>query len=75
MVPIMEWLHYDKSNDLAFCHTCMKENSEVKLRCQSLEHAFITRGFNDWKDATILFCKHKESECHKDATQVSHYYT
>ena len=28
-----KWLHYDESNDLAFCHTFMKANSEAKLRC------------------------------------------
>ena len=65
-----KWLHYDEANDLAFCHTCMKANSEAKLRCRSLEPALITRGFNNWKDATMLFRKHEESGCHKDATQV-----
>ena len=48
----------------------MKANSETKLRCRSLEPAFISRGFNNWKDATMLFRKHEESGCHKDATQV-----
>ena len=47
---------------------CMKANSERKLRCRSLESAFITQGFNNWKDATILFRKHEESGCHKDIT-------
>ena len=48
----------------------MKANSEAKLRCQSLEPAFITQGFNNWKDATVLFRKHEECGCHKDITQV-----
>ena len=65
-----KWLRYDESNDLAFCHTCMTANSEAKLRCQSLEPAFITRGCNNWKNATMLFCKHEECGCHEDATQV-----
>ena len=65
-----KWLYYDESNNLAFCHTCMKANSEAKLRCRSLKPAFITQGFNNWKDATMLFCKHEESGCHKDAMQV-----
>ena len=65
-----KWLHYDESNDLVFCHICMKANAEGKLRCRSLEPSFVTRGFSNWKDATMLFRKHEESGCHKDAMQV-----
>ena len=65
-----KWLHYNESDDLVFCHTCMKANAEGKLKCRALEPSFVTRGFSNWKDATMLFRKHKESGCHKDAMQV-----
>jgi len=48
----------------------MKVNAEGKLRCRSLEPSFVIRGFSNWKDTTMLFCKHEESGCHKDAVQV-----
>ena len=29
--------------------------------------AFITRGFSNWKDATVKFNIHDSSKCHKEA--------
>ena len=63
-------MHYDESNDVVFCHICMKANAEGKLRCKSLDPSFVSQGFSNWKDATMLFSKHEESGCHKDAVQV-----
>ena len=65
-----KWLHYNELDDLVFCHVCMKANAEGKLKCRALEPSFVTRGFSNWKDATMLFRKHEESGCHKDAMQV-----
>jgi len=48
----------------------MKANAEGKLRCKSLDPSFVSQGFSNWKDATMLFSKHEESGCHKDAVQV-----
>lgn len=65
-----KWLHYDEANDLVFCHPCMKAHAEGKLRCRTLEPAFIRKGFSNWKDATSLFRKHEESSCHKEAVEA-----
>ena len=64
------WLHYDESADVAFCHVCVKAEEEGKLKANSKDSAFIHRGFSNWKDATEGFRRHELSRCHKDAVQV-----
>lgn len=32
--------------------------------------AFISKGFTNWKDATVAFNKHLKSECHKEAVEI-----
>ena len=41
--------------------------SKLKARCS--EQAFISRGFQNWKDATRLFCRHEISACHSEAVE------
>ena len=43
---------------------------EKKLKCGTADTAFITRGYQNWKDATIAFRNHESSACHKDAVAV-----
>ena len=41
---------------------------EGKLNWSSnLDTAFISRGFSNWKDASVKFAIHKKSNCHKEA--------
>jgi len=63
------WLHYDESQDLAFCHLCMTASSEGKLSNNCTEKTFISKGFCNWKDALPTFKKHENSNCHKEATE------
>lgn len=43
--------------------------ASAHLRATKKEDTFITRGFKNWKNATSLFRKHEESECHKQAVE------
>ena len=40
------------------------------LKCGTADIAFITRGYQNWKDATNAFRKHENSACHKQAVDV-----
>ena len=66
-----DWLHYDRVADAAFCHPCMKAESE-KLFLASTKRApaFIRTGYTNWKDATGAFSIHSVSRCHKEAIEV-----
>ena len=64
-----KWLHYEE--DKAFSYNCIKAYKEDKLRTPSLELAFISKGFNNWKDASVKFKEHESSNCHKDSLVVT----
>ena len=49
-----KWLHYEEDMDKAFCYNCIQEYKEDKLRASNLELAFISKGFNNWKDASVI---------------------
>ena len=40
-----------------------------KLRAKSADYAFLTRGFQNWKDATRTFRFHEKSTCHVKAVE------
>ena len=66
------WIHYYETNDVAFCHTCVKaiESNKLKNVSSNGDLAFIHRGYANWKDAsgkTGAFCKHESSSLHKQA--------
>lgn len=65
------WIHYDENNDAAFCHNCVKACKEKKLISSNAESAFITKGFTNWKDASVKFKEHANSKCHTDAMLVT----
>ena len=66
-----EWLHYDAEKDAAFCYLCMRADHERKfLFSTKRDPAFLSKGFNYWKEATTAFKKHQESECHREASRV-----
>ena len=62
------WLHYLEESDTVLCHTCNRATTEKKLLwSHNAESAFITKGFVNWKDATVKFSNHEASKCHKEA--------
>ena len=66
-----KWLHYEEDMDKAFCYNCIQAYKEDKLRASNLELAFISKGFNSWKDASVKFKEHESSNCHKDSMIVT----
>ena len=66
-----KWLHYEEDMDNAFCYNCIQAYKEDKLRASNLELAFISKGFNNWKDASVKFKEHESSNCHKDSMIVT----
>ena len=62
-------MHYEEDTDKAFCYNCIKAYKEDKLRTPNL--AFISKGFNNWKDAGVKFKEHESSNCHKDSVVVT----
>ena len=61
------WIHYNEEKDLAICFLCAKALREKKLFAPNAEESFTTKGFSNWKDATVRFRDHAKTDCHKDA--------
>lgn len=64
-----EWLHWDTKTERAFCHTCCTAARKKLLTAGCADGAFLTKGFQNWKDATVSFRKHEASECHREAVE------
>ena len=65
------WLHYNVEKDAAFCYVCMRASLEEKfLISTKREKAFISTGFNCWRDGTISFKKHQSTLCHREAVEA-----
>ena len=67
-----QWLHYDASQDVAFCHTCVTgiKSGKMKITGNVKDSSFIYGGFCNWKDATRLFNSHESSVTHKSAVEL-----
>ena len=62
-----QWLHYIEGQDVVLCFTCARASVENKLEwSSSADLAFISKGFTNWKDATVKFSVHSSSKCHKE---------
>ena len=55
------WLHWDVVTECAYCHTCVLAYKQNKLRSLCADPAFISRGYQNWKDATAAFRTHEIS--------------
>ena len=66
------WLHYQANDpdDVVFCHVCVSALKSKKMERSRGDLAFTSKGFKNWKDATISFKNHEASASHKDALQV-----
>uniref|UniRef100_A0A1X7VSG4 TTF-type domain-containing protein n=1 Tax=Amphimedon queenslandica TaxID=400682 RepID=A0A1X7VSG4_AMPQE len=59
------WLYYNEERNLAFCFTCVRAYKERKLSFLfSMDLSFISRGFSNWKDATVKLKAHESFKCH-----------
>ena len=62
------WLHYRENDDAVTCIECIRPMKQDKLNWSSnLDRAFISRGFSNWKDASVKFANHEKSNCHQEA--------
>jgi len=62
------WLHYIENTDVALCFNCAQAKQQKRLQWSSnADEAFISKGFSNWKDATVKFVQHASSNCHKEA--------
>ena len=65
------WIHYDATDDYAFCFLCCKAVKGKKMRLTRLSEAsFLVKGFTNWMDATQVLGKHESSNFHKAATEA-----
>ena len=63
-----DWLHWETKNNRAYCFICRNVYVLHQLTLsKNQESAFITSGFNNWKDATRAFELHRKSSCHREA--------
>ena len=51
----------------AFCFMCVSDFKQNKLRSATADAAFITKGYQKWKDATAAFRNYEGSAYHKKA--------
>ena len=63
-----KWLHWETNGNKAYYIICRNVHILKHLTSKNKESAFITDGFNNWKDATRAFEQHRKSTCHKEAT-------
>ena len=48
----------------------MAEREEKHKASTKRKPAFISKGFTNWKDATVAFNKYLKSDCHKEAVEI-----
>ena len=61
-----DWLHWECKNNKVYCFVCRNVLHQMVLS-KNQDSAFITFGFDNWKDASRVFELHRASKCHKEA--------
>ena len=64
------WIHYDATDDSAFCFLCCKAVKGKKMGLTRLSEASFLKGFTNWKGATRVLVKHESSNFHKATTEA-----
>ena len=65
------WIHYNQSNDKAFCFVCIKTSKvgNFKVCASKGEDVFVTCGYTNWKEASRDkqwgYVNHKLSQFHQ----------
>ena len=63
-----QWIHYNENEDSVLCFTCAQAATQKKVQWSTnADLAFISRGFYNWKDATVKFTQHAASKCHEES--------
>ena len=69
------WLHWDSETEKSYCFMCRNIyllNQLTLSKCT--ENAFISSGFDTWKNATKAFERHRKSACHQEAVLSWHHH-
>jgi hypothetical protein len=67
-----KWLEYSKTLEKSFCFPCRLFGKNM-TDAQRLGHeAFISKGFNDWKNAQRGFSRHESSQLHRICDEMLH---
>ena len=54
----------------AFCSVCREQKSKGRLSfSRNQDPAFLTTGFNNWKEASLRFQKHEAFKTHREACE------
>ena len=53
-----------ENGDKVFYYICKKVYNKRKSSSSSIELAYITNGYTNWKDAINNFNQHERSKCH-----------
>jgi len=68
-LSLYPWLHLDCQRGKVLCFVCGKFHLQGGFKNMQPELAFVTEGFNGWKDAVESFKKHEKSSTHLKAVQ------
>jgi len=67
-----KWLEYSQGAQKSFCFPCRLFGRNMSA-AQILGHvAFISKGFNDWKNAHRGFARHESSQLHRTCDEMLH---
>ena len=58
------------TNTAGYTTTLVERERMFKLGTKQ-EPAYISRGFTNWKDATVTFNKQLKSNCHREAIEIN----
>ena len=56
------WLNWDLASERVFCHAYVLAYRQKKLRSSKADTAFICKGYQYWKDATVASRHHEASQ-------------
>lgn len=68
---VYPWAHYNSAADVVQCITCTNcfHLKKWKAKDMRIDHAFISKGFNCWKETQNLK-KHEKSQTHLTAVEA-----
>ena len=63
-----DWLHWESGDNKVYCFICRNVYVLKQLNMsKNQESAFVTSGYNNWKEAARSFELHHKSSCHREA--------
>ena len=63
------WLHWDVGCEKVFCYACVRASRQNLISSGNADSAFISTGFQNWKEAKRVMTGHAVSGCHREAVE------